>query len=526
MKSKWYFLFILGMAILVAWPSRTQAATGFHISGRYLLDANGSNFIMRGINHPHTWYPTQTSSFANIKAASANTIRVVLSGGGRWTKNDATDVANVIQLCKSNHLICVLEDHDTTGYGEDSAAVSLASAVSYWKEIQSVLTGQEAYVIINIGNEPYGNINPTKWIADTKNAIAAMRSAGFHHTLMIDAPNWGQDWQFIMRNNAASIFANDPDRNLIFSIHMYSVFNTASAIQSYITTFVNNGLPLVIGEFGWNQASGDVDENSVMSYAQTYGIGYMGWSWSGNSGGAEYLDMVTNFDPSQRTSWGTRIITGANGLQQTSVEASVYSGILPTPTPAPPAAPTNLAAKTISKSQINLTWTAGDTAQQGFMIESCSGAGCTNFAQIATVASNVTSYSNIGLTASTSYSYRVRAYNVIGNSDYSNTATAMTQAAPAVPNAPTNLAATVISKSQINLAWTDNSSNETGFRIQRCKGSTCTNFALIATVGAGVQSYSNTGLTANTTYRYRIYAYNSVGNSGYSNIVTAMTKAR
>ena len=70
-------------------------------------------------------------------------------------------MANVIQLCKSNRLICVLEDHDTTGYGEDSAAVSLASAVSYWKEIQSVLTGQEAYVIINIGNEPYGNTNPT-----------------------------------------------------------------------------------------------------------------------------------------------------------------------------------------------------------------------------------------------------------------------------------------------------------------------------------------------------------------------------
>ena len=256
-----------------------------------------------------------------------------------------------------------------------------------------------------------------------------MRSAGFHHTLMIDAPNWGQDWQFIMRNNAASIFASDPDRNLIFSIHMYSVFNTASAIKSYITTFVNNGLPLVIGEFGWNQASGDVDENSVMSYAQTYGIGTMGWSWSGNSGGAEYLDMVTNFDPSQRTSWGTRIITGANGLQQTAVEASVYSGILPTPTPALPAAPTNLAAKTISKSQINLT-------------------------------------------------------------------------------------------------WTDNSNNESGFRIQRCNGSTCTNFALIASVGAGVQSYSNTGLTANTAYRYRIYAYNSAGNSGYSSIVTATTKVR
>jgi mannan endo-1,4-beta-mannosidase len=103
-----------------------------------------------------------------------------------------------------------------------------------------------------------------------------MRSAGFHHTLMIDVPNWGQDWQYIMCNNTAGTFNSDPDRNLIFSIYMYSVFNTTCAIQSYVSTFVNNGLPLVIGEFGWYHASGDVNENTVMSYAQTCCSGYMG----------------------------------------------------------------------------------------------------------------------------------------------------------------------------------------------------------------------------------------------------------
>jgi len=133
----------------------------------------------------------------------------------------------------------------------------------------------------------------------------------------------------------------------------------------------------------------------------------------------------------------------------------------------------------------------------------------------------VTSYANTGLTASTSYSYRVRAYNAVGGSNYSNVASAVTQAAPTAPLAPTNLAATVVSKSQINLSWTDNATNETGFRIQRCKGSTCTNFSQIAAVGANVTSYSNTKLTANTTYRYRVLAYNAVGASGYSNIVTA-----
>src|SRR5512137_635274 len=192
----------------------------------------------------------------------------------------------------------------------------------------------------------------------------------------------------------------------------------------------------------------------------------------------------------------------------------------------PPAAPTGLAATAVSSSQINLTWTDNAANETGFKIEGCTGAGCSNFAQIATVGSDVNSYSNTGLTASTGYSYRVRAYNAAGDSDYSNTASATTQAAPALPAAPTNLVATAVSKSQINLSWTDNATNEDGFRIERCQGTTCTNFAQIATVGASVASYSNTKLAARTTYRYRVLAYNASGASGYSNIAAATTPRR
>lgn len=75
------------------------AATGFHVSGRSLLEANGNNFIMRGINAPHNWFPEETiSSFQNIKAKGANTVRVVLSSGQNWPKNSASDVANVINF--------------------------------------------------------------------------------------------------------------------------------------------------------------------------------------------------------------------------------------------------------------------------------------------------------------------------------------------------------------------------------------------------------------------------------------------
>ncbi|HEX4945354.1 MAG TPA: glycoside hydrolase family 44 protein [Blastocatellia bacterium] len=95
-----------------------------------------------------------------------------------------------------------------------------------------------------------------------------------------------------------------------------------------------------------------------------------------------------------------------------------------------------------------------------------------------------------------------------------------------LPVAPSNLTATAVSRAQINLSWKDNASNETGFKIERCTGSGCTNFAQIATVGAGVTNYGNTGLSRNTTYTYRVRAYNANGNSAYSNTVSARTPNR
>ena len=94
---------------------------------------------------------------------------------------------------------------------------------------------------------------------------------------------------------------------------------------------------------------------------------------------------------------------------------------------------------------------------------------------------------------------------------------------PAAPAAPAALTASPMSSSQVNLGWADNSSSESSFRIERCQGAECTGFAEIAFVGVNTTSYSNTGLTAGTSYRYRVRAMNAAGPSGYSNTVTATT---
>ena len=137
------------------------------------------------------------------------------------------------------------------------------------------------------------------------------------------------------------------------------------------------------------------------------------------------------------------------------------------------------------------------------------------------MATNVITFSNMTLTTGTSYSYRVRARNATGDSSYSNIATA-TPTAPTTPAAPTNLVARTASSTQINLTWTDNSNNETGFRIERCSGVNCTTFAEIATTGVNVATYNNTPLTAGTSYSYRVRANNGTLNSAYT-LVTKIT---
>src|SRR5881396_1487389 len=90
------------------------------------------------------------------------------------------------------------------------------------------------------------------------------------------------------------------------------------------------------------------------------------------------------------------------------------------------------------------------------------------------------------------------------------------------PIAPSGLTATAASSSQIDLAWQDNSGNETEFRIERKTGSGGTS-GQVATVGTNTTGFSDTGLSPGTTYVYRVQACNAVGCSGYSNEATATT---
>ncbi len=192
-----------------------------------------------------------------------------------------------------------------------------------------------------------------------------------------------------------------------------------------------------------------------------------------------------------------------------------------------PTIPANLSAQAVSSSQINLSWTAStdNIGVTGYRIYRCAGSSCTPSTQIATSTTN--SYSNTGLSASTTYTYRVSAYDAAGNvSSPSASASATTSSSgdTQAPTVPTGLSGQAISSSQINLSWAASTDNigVTGYRIYRCIGSNCTPNNQIAT--STTNSYSNTGLSASTTYTYRVSAYDAAGNvSSQSASATATT---
>ncbi len=186
-----------------------------------------------------------------------------------------------------------------------------------------------------------------------------------------------------------------------------------------------------------------------------------------------------------------------------------------------PAAPAALSARGVSTSAIRLSWQDNSADESGFRIERRQAAGV--WSEIAVVRANVTNYADTSLPIATEYSYRVRAFSAAGISDSSNEASAVTKGG-SVPVAPTALAATSVSETRINLTWLDNSTNESGFRIERKRAVATDTWAEIATVGPGATTYSDTGLMGLTVYRYRLRAYNSAGNSAYSTIALAKTQ--
>lgn len=317
---------VLAQAISMTMPMSAYAASsnsGFHIYGTKLYDANGNQFVMRGINHAHAWYKGQGSTaIPTIAKTGANTVRVALGDGDKWGYDDINTVKNIISLCEKNKLIAVLEVHDATGSDDVS---KLNNAVNYWISMKDALIGKESTVILNIVNEWYGTWDGAKWAEGYKQAIPKLRTAGIKNTIMIDCAGWGQ-YPKSIADYGKDVFNADSEKNTMFSIHMYEYAGAdTNTVKTNIDNVINQNLALCIGEFGLKHTNGDVDENTIMNYCQEKSVGYIGWSWYGNGDSWKYLDIANDWSGSSFSEWGNILLYHTNGIKNTSKTCSVYT---------------------------------------------------------------------------------------------------------------------------------------------------------------------------------------------------------
>lgn len=222
----------------------------------------------------------------------------------------------------------------------------------------------------------------------------------------------------------------------------------------------------------------------------------------------------TNVVADQEYCYQIRVGEGAGVLGPFS--DAVCAIIQDDPATDPPAAPSGLTATTIDDQRIDLSYVDNADNETGFRIERATGSGGI-FAEIDLTGMNVTTYSDTALDANTEYCYRVAAYNDIGDSDYTAEVCATTDAEPPATSplgAPTNVVATAVTETQIDVTFTDNATEEVGFDLQRSSTGIDGTYSPLTVLSANSTSYSDTGVVSGTEYCYQIRAGRGAGDLG------------
>lgn len=191
----------------------------------------------------------------------------------------------------------------------------------------------------------------------------------------------------------------------------------------------------------------------------------------------------------------------------------------------------SLNGSAISANEINLTWLDNSDNELGFKIERFNG----EWIEIGNTNRNVNTFLDNGLEAGRSYTYRVKSYNYESEAISNEVNVTI----PALPNAPSGLTAKTVN-GKIELKWSDNSTNEQGFVIERVLAVKDTSSLLarmqkrlkpsgewqvIGVVGENITSFVDANALVYTDYLYRVKSYNLAGNSSFSNLANAKIPA-
>lgn len=328
------------------------------------------------------------------------------------------------------------------------------------------------------------------------------------------APNGNWDNAYDIWTNA-----NTTTNNNSSGMEIMVWINHMGSIQPAGTLTVSN---ISINGMTWNLWVNGGANTGTKSYVATSGVTSVNFDLNNFFKDLENRGYLSASDFLIDVEAGTEIWTAGSGFATNSFSVSINGngsgggGV--------PPAPTGLTATAQSSSQINLSWLASSGAASYTVFRSTTNGFTPSSSNQVASGVTATSLMDTGLQPSTTYFYLVEAVNSSGSSGPSNQASATTSSGCSTPPAPGNLSANAASSSQINLAW-NASSGAASYTIFR---STTNNFAPSSSneivSGITALAYSDAGLTASTTYYYRVEAVDSCGDASTpSNQASAMT---
>ena len=308
-----------------------------------LRDSYGKPFIFRGVTVEQNLAPEKAlQAIRDAAALGANAVQVEINGNEYERERMITgeQLRAIIETCKTSRLICVLEPNDVAGYPDARGAGIPATAASFWSwpDIRSAIEGQQAHIILGFGNQYLSPMSPYEYMARMDTYLADFLQYPLNtFVIMIDGSGWGQDADNAMYEYAKTRASQARSLNLLYSVDMFDAYTNPENVRAYIESFSAIKAPLVIGGFAPTPyyhphnvgprpaVAYDLPENFVMQYAEQFGVGYFGWSWSGNTKSA--LDIVTGYNASTLTNWGNVLFNDANGIKTTAKRASIYDNI-------------------------------------------------------------------------------------------------------------------------------------------------------------------------------------------------------
>lgn len=395
-----------------------------------------------------------------------------------------------------------------TNYGSASMQLSVPTASNYriWTRLQAPDTVNNSYFLEIDGNSCYvvgdGTLAAKTWTwvghqnGDPSSTIVAPLNSGAHTLKLIGREPGVKIDRILAAADQACIPANLGENCMqTADITQPTVAITAPADNSTV-----NGTVIIKATATDNTSISRVEFyiQDQLVYTDTSSPYEYGWSTAGLNG--TYTITAKAYDPAGNSSADSQALTVKSGDTQ------------------PPSAPSRLVGNTAYNS-VALTWQAStdDTGVAGYRV-------VRNNTVIATI--GTPAYTDTSVTPGTAYQYYIVAYDQSNNvSSASNTISVTTAPAPISdtqsPTAPSDVVATAISNSQINLAWKSSTDNVGIKQYDIYRSTDTTTATKIASTTS--TSYGDGGLSANTRYSYYITARDAAGNAASSPIVNATT---